>query len=37
MFKAPLSTATAWTVKNYINRALDKTYDFWKLILVLIT
>lgn len=25
--KAPLSLATVWTVKNYINRKLDENYD----------
>lgn len=25
--KAPLSLATVWTVKNYINRQLDENYD----------
>ena len=27
MIKAPLSLATVWTVKNYLNRLLDKQYD----------
>jgi hypothetical protein len=25
--KAPLSLATVWTVKNYINRKWDENYD----------
>jgi len=29
LIKAPLSLATVWTVKNYLNRLLDKSYDFW--------
>ena len=29
MVKAPLASATAWTVKNNLNRYLDKTYDLW--------
>ena len=29
VIKAPLSLATVWTVKNYLNRILDKGYDFW--------
>ena len=28
MIKAPISLATVWTVKNYLNRLLDKSYDF---------
>lgn len=28
LFKAPLSLATVWTVKNQLNRLLDKSYDF---------
>lgn len=28
MIKAPLSLATVWTVKNYLNRRMDKNYDF---------
>ena len=28
LVKAPLSLATVWTVKNYVNRMLDKSYDF---------
>lgn len=28
VFKAPLSLATVWTVKNYLNRLIDKNYDF---------
>ncbi len=28
-FKAPISSGTAWTVKNAINRRLDKKYDLW--------
>ena len=28
LIKAPLSLATVWTVKNYLNRILDKNYDF---------
>ena len=28
LLKAPLSLATVWTVKNYFNRMLDKSYDF---------
>jgi len=28
LIKAPLSLATVWTVKNYLNRLLDKSYDF---------
>ena len=27
MIKAPISLATVWTVKNYLNRMLDKSYD----------
>lgn len=27
LLKAPLSLATVWTVKNHINRLLDKNYD----------
>ncbi len=27
MFKAPLATATSWTVKNYLNRLMDDSYD----------
>jgi solute carrier family 25 protein 42 len=27
MVKAPLSIATVWTVKNHLNRILDKGYD----------
>lgn len=27
MFKAPLASATAWTVKNNLNRRMDKNYD----------
>lgn len=26
--KAPLSSGTAWTVKNAVNRVLNKNYDF---------
>ena len=28
LLKAPLSMATVWTVKNQLNRMLDKNYDF---------
>lgn len=27
--KAPLSLAISWTVKNNLNRLLDKAYDLW--------
>ncbi len=27
MIKAPLASATAWTVKNFLNRRLDSHYD----------
>lgn len=27
--KAPLSSGTAWMVKNSVNRLLNKNYDFW--------
>lgn len=27
MIKAPLASATAWTVKNNLNRRLDSSYD----------
>ena len=27
MVKAPLASATAWTVKNNLNRRMDKNYD----------
>jgi hypothetical protein len=27
--KAPLASASAWTIKNFINRKLNKFYDFW--------
>jgi solute carrier family 25 protein 42 len=28
LLKAPLASATAWAVKNNLNRKLDKNYDF---------
>ena len=28
LIKAPLSLATVWTVKNNLNRVMDKNYDF---------
>ena len=28
LLKAPLSLATVWTVKNFLNRRLDRNYDF---------
>jgi solute carrier family 25 protein 42 len=28
IIKAPLSLATVWTVKNNLNRLMDKSYDF---------
>jgi len=27
MVKTPIALSTSWTVKNYLNRRLDKTYD----------
>ena len=27
MVKAPLASATGWTVKNHLNRIMDKNYD----------
>ena len=34
MFKAPLASATAWTVKNNLNRRMDKNYDLWYLFFI---
>jgi solute carrier family 25 protein 42 len=28
LIKAPLASASAWTIKNFINRKLNKFYDF---------
>lgn len=28
LIKAPLASATSWTVKNNLNRRLDSSYDF---------
>jgi solute carrier family 25 protein 42 len=28
LVKAPLASASAWTLKNFINRKLNKLYDF---------
>lgn len=31
LIKGPLATGTVWTVKNFLNRSIDKAYDYWEI------